>query len=263
MQYELYVDVFFLLNFMMDYLVLYTVNKILKYHATYGYIFLGAFTGAVLVCLIICLPFSHFMKAVCLQFVTQMIAIRLAFRIRKMNEMFKAIVVLYFVSFLYGGIMSWLRQFFMGYMKIGSLFFGIVTATYLMVDHGMRFWERLWKIQNKMCKVTLHYKTNKIQLSAMIDSGNELFDQATGKPVHIIGKNAIKKLTSKEKISKVRYITYHTVENKTGIMPMIEAESMCIHNGLEKKIDKPLLAVSERQEFGKGAYDIILHPADC
>lgn len=263
MQYELYVDVFFLLNFMMDYLVLYAVNKILKYHATYGYIFLGAFAGSVLVCLIICLPFPHFIKALFLQLVIQMIVIRLTFRIQKISEIFKTTVVMYFVSFLYGGIMTWLRQFFPGYMKIGSLFFCIVTVTYFMVDHGMRLWERLWKIQNKMCKVTLCYKTNKVQLSAMIDSGNELFDQVTGKPVHIIGKNAIKKLTSKEKICKFRYITYHTVENKTGIMPLIEVESMCIHNGLEKKIENPLLAVSERQEFGKGAYDIILHPADC
>ena len=263
MQYELYIDVFFLLNFMMDYLVLYTVNKVLKYHATYGYIFAGAFTGSMLVCLFICLPFSNFLKTICLYIITLLTMVKMTFRLQKTREIIKAVIMVLFVSFLYGGIMTWLSQMFHGCVKMGSLFFAILTATYFIVDHGMKFWEHLWKVENKICRVTIVYRTNKIQLSAMIDSGNELYDHITGKPVHIIGKNAIKKLTSKEKICKIRYITYHTVENKTGIMPIIEVEKMCIHNGLDKIIDKPLLAVSERQEFGEGAYDMILHPADC
>lgn len=263
MQYEIYIDVFFLVNFMMDYLVLTTLNKVLKYHATYKKIFLGSVLGALLVSAFICLPFSRIFKFICLQFLVQLSMLEVTFKIRDIKEFIKSVIAMYFVSFLYGGVISWFRQYIGSYMKLGSLFFCIVVVTYFLVDQGMVFWEHLWKIRDKMCSVTIIYKSNSISLHAMIDSGNELYDLITGKPVHIIDRDAIKKLTSKEKICKIRYITYHTVQDNEAIMPIIEVDSMRIHNGLEKYVDRPLLGISERDQFGDGAYDIILHSKDC
>ena len=51
--YELYVDVLFLVNFMMDYLLLLLVKKMLKCTATHGRVCLGAFAGALLTCIVV------------------------------------------------------------------------------------------------------------------------------------------------------------------------------------------------------------------
>ena len=49
MYYELYIDVLFLENFMMDSLLLLAVNKMLKNSATYGRLFIGAALGLSLI----------------------------------------------------------------------------------------------------------------------------------------------------------------------------------------------------------------------
>ena len=56
MYYELYVDVFFLVNFMMDFLLLLITRKILKCSATHGNICLGSLVGSLLTCFVVVLP---------------------------------------------------------------------------------------------------------------------------------------------------------------------------------------------------------------
>ena len=56
MEYELYIDVFFLENFMMDHILLLLVRRILKSPATLGNIALGALAGSVLMCVVTVLP---------------------------------------------------------------------------------------------------------------------------------------------------------------------------------------------------------------
>ena len=65
MYYELYIDVLFLVNFMMDYILLLLVRKMLKCTATHGNVFMGAMTGSFLTCLIIVLPISHVLPHMC------------------------------------------------------------------------------------------------------------------------------------------------------------------------------------------------------
>ena len=50
MYYELYIDVLFLVNFMMDYILLLLVRRMLKCTATHGNICMGAMTGSFLMC---------------------------------------------------------------------------------------------------------------------------------------------------------------------------------------------------------------------
>ena len=53
MYYELYIDVLFLENFMMDSLLILAVNRILKCGRAYGRIFLGGALGLTIVLLLI------------------------------------------------------------------------------------------------------------------------------------------------------------------------------------------------------------------
>ena len=64
MYYELYIDVLFLENFMMDSLLLLAVNRILKCGRAYGRIFLGGALGSALTCLVIAVPFPAVIKLV-------------------------------------------------------------------------------------------------------------------------------------------------------------------------------------------------------
>ena len=59
MQYELYIDVFFCINFMMDYILLMLLKKMLSCTATHGRIIAGALTGALLTCIVMLLPIPY------------------------------------------------------------------------------------------------------------------------------------------------------------------------------------------------------------
>lgn len=52
MYYELYVDIFFMVNFMMDTILLLIVKKMILCSVSYGRILLGAATGAMLTCVV-------------------------------------------------------------------------------------------------------------------------------------------------------------------------------------------------------------------
>lgn len=56
MYHELYIDVFFLVNFMMDYLLLLLVRRMLKCSDTHGNICIGSILGSFLTCVTVGLP---------------------------------------------------------------------------------------------------------------------------------------------------------------------------------------------------------------
>ena len=56
MYYELYIDVFFLVNFMMDYLLLRLTGKMMKCSATHGRIIAGAAAGSLCTCAVMVIP---------------------------------------------------------------------------------------------------------------------------------------------------------------------------------------------------------------
>lgn len=263
MEYELYIDIFFLVNFMMDYIVLLTVRRMLKCTATHGHILLGALAGASGSCIVICVPIPQVLKIICLHTVINASMVILGLQIRKIHIFLQATILVYMTTFFMGGIMTWLRQYFSNDFRIGSLFFFVVACSYTLTNRAADFLEKLWETRIKRCEVTLYWKGRTIRTQAMVDSGNSLSDPLTGKPVHIIGKKAMKKLTEDEEIEKLRYITYCTIQEQESVMPVIMIDKMCIHGSEEKQINFPLFGISGQEMFGNENYEIILHPRDC
>lgn len=65
MHYELYIDVFFLINFMMDYMILTITGKILRRSVSHARLCTGALLGAFLTCVVLIMPIPYgFIKLV-------------------------------------------------------------------------------------------------------------------------------------------------------------------------------------------------------
>lgn len=94
MYYELYIDVLFLVNFMMDYILLLLVRKMLKCTATHGNICIGAMTGSFLTCLVIILPVLHpFLKFILFHVVVNTAMIKAGLKIKDMRNFVKALLM--------------------------------------------------------------------------------------------------------------------------------------------------------------------------
>lgn len=263
MVYELYLDVFFLVNFLMDYLVLQIIRKILSRNVPGRNILVGAAAGAAGCCLAVCLPFSALSRFVLFHMVINLLMIKIALDIHGVIQLAQGAALLYLVSFLFGGFLTWLSQYTGENLRMGLVFASAVIAAYAGIS-GLLLWvKRKMRIGQFFCRVTVWSGGRSIQLPAVIDSGNGLFDSYTGKPVHIIGNKAIKKLTGGKLPEKIRYIPYHTVGEGANVMPLFQADRICIHGEEERTVEHPLVAVSDRETFAGGRYEMILHPEGC
>ena len=257
MYYELYVDVLFLVNFMMDYILLLIVRKMLQCTVTHGRICLGAVVGSLLTCLVVVLPIPYAMiKLILFHVLVNTCMIRVGLKIKTIRSFLKAIIMLYIGSFLLGGIMEVVRQ----YVSVGSFFLVVAIAGYYLVLGIWKFVAYMQRWNQFHCRVDLYLGSEKYQIKGMIDTGNGLRDPISGKPVNILDRHTARTLFGEEHLKDVRYIPYQSIGKKAGVLPAVQFERMCIMKDTECWVERPLIAISEETISKGGEYEMILNP---
>ena len=142
-------------------------------------------------------------------------------------------------------------------------FFTLGICGFFLLYHGLLFLKKLWKSQDHSFDVILTVNGKDFHLKAFLDSGNHLSDPLTGKPVHIISKDACQKISSQISPGRLRYIPYRTIQKTTSILPVFSVKKMRITGESEFLIQSPLIGISEQKNFGNGKYEMLLHPEDC
>lgn len=256
MYYELYIDVLFLVNFMMDSLLLLSVNQMLKCPTTHGRIFLGGAIGSVLTCAVIAMPVPGGIKFILFHTAVNTIMIKTGLRVKGKKQFWKAFGLLYIASFLFGGILQALRP----YVRTGSLFFAAAVCCYYLMRGIWKFLVRLKELQKKICEITLYTSTGEQKVKALIDTGNALNDNLSKEPVSVVDKALAKSILSDEDVKNgFHYIPYRTV-GKESVMPVFRIKKMCIHLEEEKWIDRPFIGVCKERVSEQEEYQMILNP---
>ncbi|MDO4451418.1 MAG: sigma-E processing peptidase SpoIIGA [Lachnospiraceae bacterium] len=257
MYYELYVDVFFLVNFTMDFLLLLLAKKILKCSATHGNICLGSLCGSLLTCLVVMLPVKRpVLKLIMFHMVINIAMIYIGLRVHTLRETIRAWIALYIGGFLLGGVFTYFQQ----YLKIGSLFFAVAVLSYWIVQGIWSFIVCMQRVNQKKCDVTLYRDGQRCRLHALVDTGNSLSDPLTKQPVCIVEKGAVENWLYEGEIKKLRRIFFHSIGKDCGTLPVLELEKMCIHNEKECWVMKPVIALCEEKISADGEYGMILNP---
>lgn len=257
MYYELYVDVLFLVNFMMDYILLLIVRKILKCSATHGRVCLGAAVGSLLTCIVVILPIPYaFVKFVLFHMFVNTCMIRVGLKIKTIPSFVKALIMLYIGAFLLGGIMEYFSQ----YVRVGSLFLLVAIAGYYMVLGIWKFISYIQRWNQTHCKVDLYLKDKKYQVKGLIDTGNGLRDPISGQPVSVLEQKTARKLLEEKEEKNFRYIPYRTIGKPVGVLPVFRVDRMCVHRESECWIEAPLIGISEEEVSAEGEYEMILNP---
>lgn len=256
MYYELYMDVFFLVNFMMDVCVLIVSKNILKCPATYGSICLGALTGAGMTCVMVLLPVPYrVVKFAIYHGLISILMTKTGLRVRWGRSFLKAYIVVYVSAFLIGGIFFSLKQ----YMREMSMFFVFAIISSFIAHSAWKFILYIGRCRSESCMVLLCQNGNQLIVKAILDTGNRLRDMDTGKPVSIISKEVAKKLWQDVPVENLRYIPYHTIGKKEGVLPMLILDRMCLYLEEEIWVSEGLVAISE-EEISSGEFEMILNP---
>lgn len=261
MYYELYIDAFFLVNFMMDYILLSLVRRMLSCPATHGSVLLGAALGALCTCVIMVIPgINVFVKFILFHGALNILMIKTGLRIGWNKTFLRAYILLYINGFLLGGIMECLHQ----YIRVGSLFFALAVAGYSL---SLGIWKLMAYIAERKvrhCRVRLSKDGREYETEALVDTGNRLYDPVTGKPVSILSREAADAFAidirrTEENTSGFWYIPYHTVGRAEGMMPAVALDYMRVFSEPERRIEKPVVAICE-EYMTADDYEMILNP---
>ena len=254
MYYELYIDVLFLVNFMMDYILLLVTRRILKCSVTHGRICLGALLGAFLTCLVIALPIPYAsVKFILFHCFVNVVMIKAGLKIKWDRSFFKAYVLLYVSGFLVGGVFEYLHQ----YMRVGSLFFALAIVCYYAALGIWNLLSRMARLHQYRCRAVLYKGTRSCEVQAVIDTGNSLRDSLTGRPVSIVDADVWGQLYDGE---GMRYIPYHSIGRKEGVMPAVVLDRLYVDRMGGQWIEKPMVAAAKENIAADGAYKMILNP---
>lgn len=102
MHYELYIDLFFLINFLMDYFLLLMVGKMLKCRIRRLRIIAGAMVGAFLTCIFVVFLRGKIWRLVLFHGVMNMCLLKTGLGIKEKRTLIKAWILLYVSAFLHG-----------------------------------------------------------------------------------------------------------------------------------------------------------------
>lgn len=257
MYYELYIDIFFMVNFMMDTILLMILKKMMICSASYGRILFGAALGSVLTCVATAgLHGRPYLQFILFHGVINILMIRAGLGIKRGRELLRGWIFLYIESFLLGGIF----QVFQPYLRTGSVFFVLAVVSYYLVQAIWKLLLMITKRGNCYCEVELFFGKRSYRTKALIDTGNTLWDMVSKEPVNVVESRVVGYLTEDEEQLKIRYIPFHSIGRKEGIMPLIRLDRMKIIDGTRLRwIEHPLAAISE-EKLSEETYQVILNP---
>lgn len=239
MQYRIYLDVFFLINFIMDYIVLDVTAVILKLHCrVWRKLFAAMFGGIWAVISVYFIIKNESLKiylGIITYAVVSVIMILILMGLENKKKVFVGTLVLYVVTFVLAGVCSVVWNYsYLGYgivsgiiekeeMALGIIIFFVVKC---LVEQVI---ETRQKYKSNICRVQLTINNRQIEFSGLIDTGNVLKDPFTGRIVHIVRAAVLKSIlngTNDYAGLHYRLVPYNSVGNESGLMPVIDAECM-------------------------------------
>lgn len=280
MFYELYVDALFLINMCMNFYILILIKKIMRCTATYLRIFLISVVSSMLTIIIIVLPLKCIIaKYIIIHLGINVFSTKLALNLKDKINIVKAVVLLYILTFLFGGILNWLT--YGKNINVEQLLL-VGLIVYILIRGVISIYSFYKRNLSKICEVTISLNNRKLKLKGLLDTGNSLVEPISKKPVNIIPLDAIKELLTLEQvsyikafleygienineewdeISTIRYVPFCSVGKKNGLLPAIIVEKIDIIHG-EKVIEitKPMIGICQNEFVSAKKYQIILNP---
>ncbi len=257
MYYELYIDVLFLENLILDYLLLRLVRYFCGCPTTQLRMWLAACFGSLGFCVLCWFSLLWTIPGMLISpVVISVLMAEIGFRFRKWRPLFCAAALLYVCSLLLGGIINWLKEIF----PAPFLPFWIQAAMgVILLELFVRFLCSFRKKKAVLCKAVLFYGGVCRHVTGLWDTGNSLYDPLHRKPVSIVEKRVLEPEVSGEEL--LFQIPYHSVGEKNGMLPALIADYLSVQMGdRELLIERPVLGLTDEPLSSDGSYDLILNP---
>lgn len=271
---QIYLDVFFLVNFIMDLIVLKITSYLVEDTASIWRHLGASFVGSAwAVAEIILTNYQQDLKRF-LGIITYavvpffMLMIIMGWSNRK--KLLKSILVLYVVTFCLSGIcyVGWNHlgfgyAFVSGIIRKEHIIGGIVVLLVIM-SLGKILLKIRRKYGSDIYKVQLTIRGSRVQFNGLMDTGNVLTDPYTGRGVHIVRSAVMNRIITGKDYASLHYrlIPYNSVGNESGLLPVIDVDSMEIfESGRRIFNDSAAIGIYDGALSGTSSYDGLLNAA--
>lgn len=239
---KMYIDLFFIFNVIMDYIIIMSTNILLKRRTNHIRMILSSLIGGISSLVL----FTSLNKIV-IEIVSIVIMVLISFGYKGIRYLINNILYMYILSTLLGGIIYLFNikvsnSMFLTYLII------IVISIEIMILY-IKENKKMRSIYNNYYKVDIYFKDRKkLSLIGFVDTGNNLYDPYKKRPVIIVHNKYIKE-------DKYILVPYHTI-NGNGLLKCIKPDIIFI-DGIGYK-GNVLIGFSDSFNFGDGV-DVILH----
>ena len=225
----MYIDIYFLVNLIMDQFSLTCALR--QYHLPQHKLWLGAVIGAVGACLwevsglpMMLRPVGALLLAFCMVYA--------CIGKRTGRQWIRVLIEVYGYSFLFAGVIPYISP-------VIPLWIGSVLVSYCGIRVWL-FWQDKRKVQDVSVILEVDHESQK--LMAVVDTGHQLREPITGKPVVIIRQECLPK-----QVTPRWPICYKSVQGK-GVMFGFWPEKLWIGDHLYKEKEILVAVASEWHE---------------
>jgi len=248
-------DILFFLvqSFFYDALILSAVAWIIKKKIPALQLVIALFLSVVL-------SFFAFIIAPIFLFIVPFLTIKIAFAPQHLKGYAVAVIYFYTLSAFLSGVLHILRYFInfntmtiFGYLAIGATLALVITIGFMLKSYFLRRQHILGELEHK---VEFYYGEMKATGIGFVDTGNELVDNKSSKPVMIVPRCKAIAINEAIENGNVRTweIGYHAVDNEQRYLTAFKPTLLLIDDVIVKDV---IVGLCETP-FSK--YDFLLQP---
>lgn len=284
----IYLDVVFIENVIMNYIILYGTAIIAKIIPKHIRLILASTVGAIY-SIIAYMSILKIYSNIILKVILSIVIVYIAFNPPNINKTIKELILFYLTSFVFGGAAFFLiyivkpqdiimqNGVYVGTYPLKIAFFGAILG-FIVVITSFRIIKTKLSRKSLLCNIKIKLQNKKVETVAMIDTGNLLKDPISNAPVivvehsllyNILPKQILNNLDNilggelenipedvKEKyISKLKVIPFSSLGKQNGILLGIKADEINIEsedNNITK--DNVIVGIYDKSLTKRGEY---------
>ena len=251
----IYIDILFILNLLFDYVIISSVNYILRRNVKYYRIIIGSLFGNVSLLLFNFMKYR--MLFILLKFIIASLICLITFGYKDIKYFIKNIVYFYLVGMLIGGVVYFFNIQFLnsndGLVLNNDYLFKYLIVIIVSLLFYYRYLSNMVLLRNNY---SYYYKCyiyldddNKISVNAFLDTGNKLKDPYSNRDIILIDDRVLIDFN----VNKPIFVPYNSLNNH-GLLTCFKAKRIVIDG---KEGNNFLVGISKEKMFIDGIDCII------
>ena len=271
--YIVYLDVFFMINFIMDYMIILITSRIAKVKKKRIRQLAGAGCGALYSVIVIKPLTNHLFKITLVNILIAAVMVLISFGFTSASVYIKNVFLLFVVSFTMSGIINYLyystvigkyvRNVLSGNSNkvVNARKFILVSVlAYILLSAIVRIIFSVRKDMELYYDVKITFRGKSVVVRGLYDTGNGLTEPVSGKMVHIAEYKILKPLLEGDEKAKenIYVIPFHSIGEEDGIMYGIRMDEMVVLVDDEPKfLYNPIIGIYTGNVSKRGNYSVI------